>query len=116
MNKLTIISLLIIFGIILAGWLIFKNSQVQPKKVSFKSGDTYFSLKEIRAKENQPIDFEVENEGEHTFVIDELGVRVYLEQGKNHFQITPLRKGEFIYYCDIPGHKAAGQWGKIIVE
>ena len=116
MNRRTFISLIVIFGVILIGWLVFKQSELKIKKISFKSGDIFFSPREIRVKKNQLLDIEIENDGHHTFVIEELGIKTVLNIGKSNLQIKPDKKGKFIFYCDVEDHRKLGQWGTLIVE
>lgn len=78
----------------------------------------WFSMKEVRVKKGDLVRIKVTNtKGTHDFVIDAYGVK----------QETPLNQevvvefvadktGEFEYYCSKPGHRARGQFGKLIVE
>ncbi|PIN80205.1 hypothetical protein COV11_04435 [Candidatus Woesearchaeota archaeon CG10_big_fil_rev_8_21_14_0_10_30_7] len=53
----------------------------------------------------------------HSFDIDEFNVHQFLMGGKTtNISFIPNKAGEFIYYCNIPGHTEAGMWGKIIVK
>lgn len=76
-----------------------------------------FSLKEIVVNKGDyvKININVKN-GHHDFKIDEFNVYKDTPTG----QITTVefvadKAGEFIYYCNKPGHRAAGHWGTLKV-
>ena len=76
-----------------------------------------FSLKEITVNKGDLVRIKITNiKGTHDFKLDEFGV----------FADTPLNQkitvefmadktGEFIYYCNQPGHRANGQFGTLKV-
>lgn len=84
--------------------------------VNFKSGDTFFDTPSIKAKVGTTLLFKVQNSGRHTFVINEFNFRQELPEGKSEFTLKLDKKGVFTYYCDLPGHRAAGQFGTLFVE
>lgn len=55
---------------------------------------------------------------EHDFVVDALGINVNLPNG----QVVDIQvpedaaPGEYEFYCSVPGHKAAGMFGTLIIE
>jgi superoxide dismutase, Cu-Zn family len=55
---------------------------------------------------------------EHDFVVDDLGIGENLPNGKVvEIQIPEdAEPGEYMFYCSIPGHRAAGMVGTLIVE
>lgn len=77
----------------------------------------HFSVPEIAVKKGDTVRIKVTNTfGMHNFKIDEFNV----------FANTPLNEevivefvadktGEFVYYCAMPGHRAAGQFGTLRV-
>ena len=73
----------------------------------------------LTAKVGQAVTVNLENKGnlDHSFVIDELDVK--LESVKagttGHVTFTPGQAGTFTFYCDVPGHKAAGMIGTFTV-
>jgi len=79
---------------------------------------THFSLNEIRVKKGDMVKIRVTNtNGSHDFSLDEYGIK----------RLTPLNQqvtiefkadqaGTFKYYCSMPGHRAMGQEGTLIVE
>ena len=88
-----------------------------PLLVSMSSGNMFFNPNKVTAQVNQKVTINFSNSGFHTFVIDALGVEVDLK-GKDTATITftPTKKGTFEFYCDVPGHKAAGMFGTLVVE
>lgn len=74
----------------------------------------------LTAKVGQAMMVNLENKGnlDHSFVIDELSVK--LESVKagstGHVTFTPAQAGTFTFYCDVPGHKAAGMTGTLTVD
>ena len=55
--------------------------------------------------------------GMHDFVIDEFGVKQETPlTEKTVIEFVADKAGTFEYYCSKPGHRAKGQWGKLIVE
>ena len=49
----------------------------------------------------------------HTFVMDALGVSIRLVgDDEATFELEP---GEYTYFCDVPGHQAAGMEGTLTV-
>jgi nitrite reductase (NO-forming) len=61
----------------------------------------------------------VNGEGaQHDIVIDQFGARSDMVVGKgasSSLSFTANKTGEFIYYCSVPGHRAAGMEGRIQV-
>jgi plastocyanin len=63
---------------------------------------------------------EMINEGaaEHDFTVDALGVHVPAAPGETVEVTIPAdaAPGEYEFYCSVPGHKAAGMVGTLVVE
>lgn len=78
----------------------------------------WFSVKEIRVKKGDRVRVTVTNtKGMHDFVIDEFGVKEETPLNeKTVIEFVADKAGTFEYYCSKPGHRAKGQWGKLIVE
>lgn len=54
----------------------------------------------------------------HTFVIDRAGgeeVVAAAERGETDRGGVSLDPGEYVFYCDVPGHRAAGMEGILVV-
>ena len=76
-----------------------------------------FSLKEITVNKGDKVKISINvTSGSHNFKLDEFGVFADTPTG----QVTTVefiadKAGEFIFYCNMPGHRAAGQWGTLKV-
>ncbi|MDO8565862.1 MAG: cupredoxin domain-containing protein [Candidatus Moranbacteria bacterium] len=78
----------------------------------------WFSLKEINVKKGDVVRIKVTNiKGSHDFNIDEYGVKKATPLNQEAIiEFTADKVGEFTYYCSMPGHRQAGQFGKLIVK
>ncbi|MET0772016.1 MAG: PQQ-dependent sugar dehydrogenase [Candidatus Limnocylindrales bacterium] len=63
-------------------------------------------------------DIELTNEGAalHSFVIDELDVKVEVQPGQTGTATITAPAGTYTFYCDVPGHREAGMEGSLTVE
>jgi uncharacterized cupredoxin-like copper-binding protein len=80
------------------------------------TGDIYFDVKEITAPADTDVKITVTNLGsiQHDFVSDDLGVATpMLNPGETAEVTFNAPAGEYVYYCSVPGHRAAGMEGKI---
>lgn len=82
------------------------------------SFDIYFEPKEVTIPANTDVTFTLPNNGVtlHDFSIDELGIQVDLQPGATETVVINAPPGSYEYYCNVPGHKAAGMVGTLIVE
>ncbi|SRR5258706_12911617 len=89
-------------------------------KIDLKSGNLFFDPDVIHAKVGDMLEFNVTNDGQHTFVIEDPKTNFYFkrELTEKHvaFTLKVEEKGTFEYFCDISGHKVGGQKGTLIVE
>ncbi|MEP7162734.1 MAG: cupredoxin domain-containing protein [Candidatus Moraniibacteriota bacterium] len=78
---------------------------------------SWFSLKEMSVKKGDLIRVKVTNtKGTHDFTLDEFGVKKQTPLNEETvIEFTAAKVGTFEYYCSMPGHRARGQWGKLIV-
>ena len=78
----------------------------------------WFSLKEISVKKGDVVRIKVTNvKGTHDFNIDEYGIKKATPLNQEVIiEFTAGKVGEFEYYCSMPGHRQAGQFGKLIVK
>src|SRR3989344_5481885 len=76
-----------------------------------------FSLKEITVNKGDKVKIKITNiKGTHDFKLDEFNI--YEGTPLNQevvVEFTADKVGEFVYYCNQPGHRQAGQWGTIRV-
>lgn len=92
-----------------------EESEPSPQIISLDSGNLYFKPENITVKANQPVKVNYTNKGEHTFEIDELGVKVNLAPDSGTFSFLPAKTGTFQFYCGVGGHRQAGMYGTITV-
>ncbi len=76
-----------------------------------------FSLENITVKKGDKVKIKINTiNGTHDFVIDEFNVRSETPTGKETVvEFTADKAGEFVYYCNMPGHRANGHWGTLTV-
>lgn len=119
--KLTLLILLI-FGI--GGFILFQTYKKLQKprtvQINMKSGDFFFDPNVIRAKVGDTLEFNITNDGYHTFVIYEppkyLSITKELSAKFETFSFKVDTPGTYEYFCDVAGHKLSGQKGTLIVE
>ena len=118
-------ALRILFGLALVLLLAACSSSASPtsnaQTVSINGLDTFrYDPNTITAKVGQPIHVVLTNKGvlEHSFVIDQLSVKLEHVQGgaTGETNFTPTAAGTYVFYCDTPGHQAAGMTGTLIVN
>jgi uncharacterized cupredoxin-like copper-binding protein/mono/diheme cytochrome c family protein len=82
------------------------------------SFDIYFEPTEVTIPANTDVPFTLPNDGAaaHNFSIDELGVSVDQAPGSTQETVINAPPGTYEYYCNVPGHKAAGMVGTLVVE
>ena len=88
----------------------------RPLTVEVESRSFEFTPDVIRAKVGEPIRININAVGKHTFTIDELNINTETPHGQTTVEFTPDKEGTFQFYCAVPGHREAGQFGTFIVE
>jgi uncharacterized cupredoxin-like copper-binding protein len=80
--------------------------------------DIYFEPKEITVPADTGVTLTITNKGVtlHNFAIDALDVSVDVDPGATEEVVIDAPAGEYEFYCNVPGHKAAGMVGTLIVE
>jgi plastocyanin len=83
-----------------------------------ESYDIYFEPEELSIPADTDVTVQLPNDGVtlHNFSIDELGISVDIEPGATQETVINAPAGEYEYYCNVPGHKAAGMLGTLTVE
>ncbi|MCA9878940.1 MAG: cupredoxin domain-containing protein, partial [Thermomicrobiales bacterium] len=86
--------------------------------VTVVSHDIYFDPKEITIPANTDVTISLPIEGVtlHDFSIDELGISVSIDPGATEDVVINAPAGTYEYYCNVPGHKAAGMVGTLTVK
>lgn len=88
-------------------------------EVTVEMVDIDFNPNETTIPANTDVTVRLPNLGEtvHNFYIDALDIQTEdVEPGGETTVTINAEPGEFEYYCDIPGHRAAGMVGTLIVE
>jgi uncharacterized cupredoxin-like copper-binding protein len=101
-------------------------SPVAGNEVEIEAYDIYFEPKEVTIKADTEITIKLPNEGVtlHTFVINDHKnenlpfdeIHVEIDPGKTEEVKLKAPAGKYYFWCDIPGHEAAGMWGYITAE
>lgn len=87
------------------------------QEVNIVGHDIYFDPAEVTIAAGA-VTFILPNEGAaaHNFAIDELGISVDMPAGTTQTLEADIPAGTYEYYCNVPGHKAAGMVGTLVVE
>lgn len=95
---------------------IVKPTVAAPLIVNIDAGNFFFKPSTINAKVGQKVTVNFNNSGFHDFSIDALGINVDLRnKSTGTVTFTPTKAGTFEYYCSVPGHKASGMKGSLVV-
>ena len=88
------------------------------EEVTVESYDIYFEPEEVAIPADTDVTVTLPNDGVtlHNFSIDELGIDVDIDFGATEETVINAPAGTYEYYCNVPGHKAAGMLGTLIVE
>lgn len=92
----------------------------EASSLNFTAEDIAFAETSAQADAGQ-IDVSLVNEGaiEHSWLVEdhESDLRLYVEKnGDTDDGSITLEPGEYVYYCDIPGHREAGMEGTLTVQ
>jgi plastocyanin len=85
---------------------------------SIKLLDIRFDPKDVTIAADTDVQVTLSNEGvaPHNFSIDELGIDVDVQPGDEAVVLINAPAGEYKFYCNVPGHEAAGMVGTLTVE
>lgn len=86
--------------------------------VSMDAGNFYFKPNAVTIAANTAVTFEIKNVAEipHNFSIDELKISEALPPGETTNVVVNAPAGTYQFYCNLPGHKAAGMFGTLTVQ
>ncbi|MGI8486712.1 MAG: ScyD/ScyE family protein, partial [Thermomicrobiales bacterium] len=86
--------------------------------IDMEAGDFYFKPNAVSIPANTAVTFAIKNGSPlpHNFSIDELKVSIYMQPGATGKVTIKAAAGTYEYYCDLPGHKEAGMFGKLTVK
>jgi Cu-Zn family superoxide dismutase len=87
-------------------------------QLTVESHDIYFQPTALTIPADTPAMVSLPNLGAavHSFVVDALGINVQIAPGATEQAVITAPAGTYEYYCDVPGHRAAGMVGTLIVE
>ncbi|MBL8126939.1 MAG: cupredoxin domain-containing protein [Chloroflexia bacterium] len=101
-------------------------SPVAGDELEIGAYDIYFDPKEVTIKADTEMEIKVKNHGvtQHTFLIDDHKnenlpfdpIKLVVDPGKTEETKLKAPAGKYYFWCDIPGHEAAGMWGYITAE
>ncbi|HWV22751.1 MAG TPA: cupredoxin domain-containing protein [Thermomicrobiales bacterium] len=87
--------------------------------ITILAEDIKYNKTELTCPANTDVKITLENKGllEHDFRIDKLDFQIGnpLASGEKATKTLNADKGEYEYYCTVPGHKEAGMVGKLTV-
>lgn len=88
------------------------------ESVEVVSRDIFFEPTEVAIAADTDVTFSLPNEGvtAHNFSIDALEIDVDQAPGSTEEIVINAPAGTYEYYCNVPGHKAAGMVGTLTVE
>src|SRR5581483_3488501 len=89
------------------------------KTFNISAGSYFFAPNKITVNKGDQVTFIMTNVGGlHNLVIDELGVKTTPVMTGNTITatFTASKTGSFVYYCSVPGHRAKGMWGTLVVQ
>jgi Cu-Zn family superoxide dismutase len=87
--------------------------------ITVTAHDIFFDPKEITIPANTDVTIIIPNEGAalHDFVVEELDIDAgNIPPGETVEVVINAPAGEYEYFCSVPGHKAAGMLGTLVVE
>lgn len=101
-------------------------SPVAGDRVEIVSYDIYFEPKEAAIPADTDVTIVLANEGVtlHNFSIDDNKneelpfepIDIDIDPGATEQVTINAPAGEYYFYCNVPGHEAAGMWGTLTVE
>jgi uncharacterized cupredoxin-like copper-binding protein/CBS domain-containing protein len=86
--------------------------------VSLEAGNFYFKPNAVTIAANTAVAFAIKNVAQipHNFSIDELKISEALPPGQTTTVTVTAPAGTYEFYCNLPGHKAAGMFGTLTVS
>jgi plastocyanin len=89
------------------------------KTFNITGGNYYFVPSKITVNQGDKVTFVMTNGGGfHDLVIDELGVKTAMTKSGETATatFTASKRGSFVYYCSIKGHRQKGMSGTLTVQ
>lgn len=95
------------------------DTSLTQKTFNITGGNFYFVPNKITVNQGDSVTFVMTNAGGvHDLHIDELGVKTPVNHSGEAASVTFTagKKGSFVYYCAVPGHRSKGMWGTFVVQ
>ena len=96
-----------------------KTQSTEPvTEIDLSLVDTFFEPEELTIPADTDVTVHLSNDGAstHSFTVDNLGIHEEVAPGETTDVVINAPPGEYEFYCDIPGHAAAGMVGTLIVQ
>ena len=94
-------------------------AQSETKRFTIEGGEFKFAPNEIRANKGDNVEITFENIGTygHDFVVEGYGKKTQVISKGNRavLAFTADKAGTFAFFCAVPGHRASGMEGKLVV-
>jgi len=86
--------------------------------VTIEAVDINWKPKAVTIPADTDVTITIPNNGValHTFVIEELGIKVEMAPGESRQVVINAPAGTYTFICDVPGHKEAGMVGSLTVQ
>lgn len=86
--------------------------------VTIEAVDIAWNPNEMTIPANASVTVSIPNTGAsvHTFVIEELGIKVEMAPGETKEVMINAPAGSYDFICDVPGHEEAGMVGTLTVQ
>lgn len=90
------------------------------KTITLDAFEYGYSQKTIETSTGEALTIKLVNTGKmsHNFVVDELAIQSDLISAgqETEFTVTFDKPGQYSFYCSVPGHRAQGMEGTLIVK
>jgi hypothetical protein len=96
----------------------YESEGLTPNFHVILAGDLFYEPNRLVVPEKPEAYLQLENVGEvpHSFVFEELDIEIYLSPGETKSILLDVPPGEYEFFSDIPGQRAAGMEGVLVVE
>ncbi len=90
------------------------------KEITVTAKEYRFTPASLTVKAGEKVKLTFQNSGkmQHDWVLEDMDINTNLVSpgGEETVEFTINEPGEYVYYCSVPGHRALGMVGKLIVE
>lgn len=95
-----------------------ERDETLPDDVTIRVDDQGYRPEQVTVPAETDVTLTIANvgTGEHTFTIDELDVNIAIPPGESETFTISVPAGDYVFYCQQPGHRAAGMEGVLHAE